>query len=54
MSRCLLVGGAPVAAPFASSQACRRPSRDGAFWWITPGALSAVPVPLSRCAGGRA
>jgi hypothetical protein len=54
MSRCQMVGGAPLAAPIASSQMCRTPLWDGAFWRITPGALSAVAVQLSLLTGGRA
>jgi hypothetical protein len=53
MSRCLLVSGAPLAAPIASSQERHTSLRDGRFWRITPGALSAVAVQLSLLTGGR-
>jgi hypothetical protein len=53
MSRCPQLGGAPVAAPFASSHERRAPLWDGAFRRITPGALSAVRVLLLFPAGGR-
>jgi hypothetical protein len=48
-----LVGDAPLAAPIASSQGRRAPLWGGAFWQITPGALSAVAVWLSLLTGGR-
>jgi hypothetical protein len=53
MSRCLLVSGAPLAAPFASSQECHTSLWDGRLWRLTPGALSAVAVSLSLPVGGR-
>jgi hypothetical protein len=52
MSRCPQLGGAPVAAPLASSHGRRTPLWDGAFRRITPGVLSAVRVLLFP-AGGR-
>ncbi len=54
MSRCLLVDGAPVAAPLASSQARLTSPWDGALWRITPGALAAVYVKLLLLGGGGA
>jgi hypothetical protein len=53
MSCCLPIQGAPVAAPFARSQERARALPGGAFSQITPGALAAVSLPLSRPAGGR-
>jgi len=52
MTQRLLVRGAPVAAPVASSHDRYSPLWDGPFQRITPGALAAVRVLLSR-AGGR-
>lgn len=53
MSRRRLVGGAPVAAPFAPRHERRAPLLEAAFWRIAPGALAAVRVMLSFSAGGR-
>lgn len=53
MRRCPLAGGAPVAAPFASSHNRRTSLSDAAFRRITPGALSALRVLLLFPAGGR-
>jgi len=50
MSRC---GGAPLAAPFASSQDVRASLWDAAFRLITPGALSPLLCLLLSLAGGR-
>ena len=54
MSCLLTLRGAPVAAPFAWSRKCQRALLGGAFSQITPGALAAVPLPLSHPAGGHA
>jgi hypothetical protein len=53
MSFCLLVGGAPVAAPVASSHDCHSPLWSGALVRITPGALSLLCAVLLFLAGGR-
>jgi len=50
MSRC---GGAPIAAPFASSQNCQASLQDGHLWRITPGAPSPLLCLLLSLAGAR-
>jgi hypothetical protein len=52
MSRCLLAGGAPVAAPFASSQDRRSPLWDVPYRRITPGALTPSLCVLLSLVGG--
>jgi len=53
MSARLLVGGVPVAVPFALSRQPRSPLWDGRFWRITPGALSLAWCVLLSLPGGQ-
>jgi len=53
MSRCLLVGGAPLAAPVASLSDLCSSLWHGRFARITPGALALCRGVLLSVAGGR-